>query len=35
MSPLGQLVMGPMKKCFEEDIENLNAVAETRAGSGG
>ncbi len=35
MSPLGKPVLGAMKRCFEKDLENLKAVAETRVGSGG
>lgn len=35
MLPLGKLVLGPMKKCSGKDLENLKAVADTRAGSDG
>lgn len=31
MSPLGKLMMGPMKKCIDKDMEELKSAAENRS----
>lgn len=33
MAPLGRLMVGSLKKCLENDLEDAKRIAETRAAS--